>query len=141
MSIDYRNQAIARVAFAVASSDGEVAEHERQALEAFLERFPTVFDAFDRNDILAYFDNFRLHLTNYRRKHEVIDDWRIRNLTGYVFSNDLPPIAELLDVLALADGHLHPDEASLVSRIRSFVAQRLDQGQAEADGAPDPDDA
>lgn len=127
MSIDYRNQSIARVAFAVANSDGEVAEVERAALEHFLERFPHIFDDFDRTDILAYFDNFRLHLANYRRKHEVIDDWRIQNLTGYVFSNDLGPIADLLETLAQADGVLAADEASLVSRIRHFLHERLTQ--------------
>jgi len=85
MSVEYRNQAIARVAFAVANSDGDVAPRERQALLDFMLRYPYVFDEYDRNDILAYFDNFMLHLDNYRRKTPVVDDWRIQNLTNYVY--------------------------------------------------------
>jgi uncharacterized tellurite resistance protein B-like protein len=125
MSVEYRNQAIARVAFAVANSDGDIAPSEREALLEFMLRYPDIFDEYDRNDILAYFDNFLLHLDNYRRKTPVMDDWRIQNLTNYVFVEDLSAISGMLDALAEADGNVLDEEASIVSRIRIFVQSRL----------------
>ena len=137
MSVEYRNQAIARVAFAVANSDGDVAPSERQALLDFMLRFPYVFDEYDRNDILAYFDNFMLHLDNYRRKTPVVDDWRIQNLTNYVFVEDLTAISGMLDALAEADGSVLAEEESIVSRIRNFVEGRLQSAREGSDGEAD----
>ena len=137
MSVEYRNQAIARVAFAVANSDGDVAPSERQALLDFMLRYPYVFDEYDRNDILAYFDNFMLHLDNYRRKTPVVDDWRIQNLTNYVFVEDLTAISGMLDALAEADGSVLAEEESIVSRIRNFVEGRLQSAREGSDGEAD----
>jgi hypothetical protein len=139
MSVEYRNQAIARVAFAVANSDGDVAPSERQALLDFMLRYPYVFDEYDRNDILAYFDNFMLHLDNYRRKTPVVDDWRIQNLTNYVYVEDLTAIGGMLDALAEADGSVLAEEQSLVARIRTFVEGRLHNAREGSDDEAEPD--
>lgn len=139
MSVEYRNQAIARVAFAVANSDGDVAPSERQALLDFMLRYPYVFDEYDRNDILAYFDNFMLHLDNYRRKTPVVDDWRIQNLTNYVYVEDLTAIGGMLDALAEADGSVLAEEQSLVARIRTFVEGRLQSAREGSDDEAEPD--
>jgi uncharacterized tellurite resistance protein B-like protein len=139
MSVEYRNQAIARVAFAVANSDGDVAPSERQALLDFMLRYPYVFDEYDRNDILAYFDNFLLHLDNYRRKTPVVDDWRIQNLTNYVYVEDLTAIGGMLDALAEADGSVLAEEQSLVARIRTFVESRLQSAREGSDDEAEPD--
>jgi hypothetical protein len=139
MSVEYRNQAIARVAFAVANSDGDVAPSERQALLDFMLRYPYVFDEYDRNDILAYFDNFMLHLDNYRRKTPVVDDWRIQNLTNYVYVEDLTAIGGMLDALAEADGSVLAEELSLVARIRTFVEGRLQSAREGSDDEAEPD--
>jgi len=139
MSVEYRNQAIARVAFAVANSDGDVAPSERQALLDFMLRYPYVFDEYDRNDILAYFDNFMLHLDNYRRKTPVVDDWRIQNLTNYVYVEDLTAIGGMLDALAEADGSVLAEELSLVARIRTFVEGRLQSAREGSDDEAESD--
>lgn len=137
MSIDYRNQSIARVAFAVANADGEVAPSEREALERFLRRHPEVFDEFDVNDILAYFDNFRLHLNNYVRNTPTVDDYRIQNLTNYVYYEDLAPIARLLEVIAEADGQVVAVEDDIALRIGHFVSARLIEHGPEHAGLTD----
>ncbi len=116
MAIDYRNQTIARVAFAVAQSDGGVQNVERDALQAYLSRHPETFTEDDQADILSYFDDFAFQLGR-----PVLDDWRLKSLGMYLYAHDTRPVLELIEQIAESFEGIVPAEQALLDRIQSHL--------------------
>ncbi len=118
MAIDYRNQTIARMAYAVAQSDGGVQSVEREALQAYLSEHPETFSDDDQADILSYFDDFAFQLGR-----PVLDDWRLKSLGMYLYNHDTRPVLELIERIAQAYDGVVPAEAALLERIQAHLAQ------------------
>jgi tellurite resistance protein len=118
MALNHRNQTIARVAYAVAQSDGAVQKIERDTLQTYLEAHHDVFSEDDQADILSYFDDFAFQLGT-----AVLDDWRMKSLGVYLYTHDASPMLDLLDKIAEAYDGIVPQEAALIGRIREHLSK------------------
>ena len=116
MAIDYRNQTIARMAFAVAQSDGGIQNVEREALRQYLSQHPEVFSEDDQADILSYFDDFAFQLGR-----PVLDDWRLKSLSMYLYNHDTRPVLELIERIAESFEGIVPAERALLDRIQAHL--------------------
>lgn len=117
MAINHRNQAIARVAYAVAIADGSVQKTERETLKRMLDANPDIFNDDDRADILNYFDDF-----GFQMGRPVLDAWRLKSLPVTLYNHDAKTVVELLHHIAEAHDGIVPAEATLLEQIAQKLA-------------------
>lgn len=114
-----RNHTIARLAYALAQSDGTVTTPELQALEGFLLAHPERFTVEDRFDILGFIDDFQFAQRG--RTPAFWTEWRLRQLPSLLLVDDAPVLLDLLMTLAEADRHVAPQELDLIARVREAL--------------------
>ncbi len=114
-----RNHTIARLAYALAQSDGHVSASELQSLERFLHAHPERFSPEDRFDILGFIDDFQF--AQHGRSVAFWSEWRLRRLPSLLLVDDAPVLLDLLMSVAEADRHVSPEEFELIARVREAL--------------------
>lgn len=113
MSFEHRLQMIARIAYAVAFSDGRVSPEERRALAAILtEHFPV----YEQTEILQFFKDFD---ESHRTLGFVLDDGRIRKLQSYLFAEDNEKVLTMIHAIANSFEGVHPKEQVLIDKLEA----------------------
>lgn len=116
MSFEHRLQMIARIAYAVAFSDGRVHPEERRALAAILQHH---FPIYEQNEIMHFFKDFEE--TN-RTTGFVLDDGRIRKLHTYLFKADNEKVLEMVRAIADSFEGVHPSEQVLLDKLEAKLS-------------------
>ncbi len=122
MTSPSRNHTIARLAYAIALSDGQVSPAEYDALDRFLLVHPERFTAEDRYDILAFWDDFQFSQAHHQRPTTVWGAWRLPTLAGQLLVDDAPAVIDLLITIAEADQRVTPDENEFVAQVREALS-------------------
>lgn len=112
-----RNRTVAKLAFAVAQSDGKVTPIEIMALERFLEVHPEHFSLDDRAEILVHAEDLQMRRDAFRRRTSAIDPIWLRSLSQTLLVDDAAIIINLMLTVAEADRRVSPEEFELIASI------------------------
>lgn len=117
-----RNRTLAKLAFAVAQSDGKVSPVEIKALERFLEVHPEHFSLDDRAEILAHAEDLQMRRDAFRRRVSSVDPIWLRSLSQTLLVDDAAVVIDLMLTVAEADRRVSPEEFELIATIREALS-------------------
>lgn len=117
-----RNRTLAKLAFAVAQSDGKVTPIEIKALERFLDSNPAHFSHDDRADVLAHAEDLQMRRDAFRRRASSIDPIWLRTLAQTLLVDDAAMIIDLMLTVAEADRRVSPEEHELIATVREVLS-------------------
>ena len=126
MSIVYRNQAIARIAYAFAQVDGKVHPDEIDAVSQFLQANPKLFDAQDQAEVMAYFKDF---LMRKPKIQEILPDSRLQRIHEYLFQVDRAVVYQLMEAIAKSHEGISKIESDFLSKIEPYLLPAVDEDE------------
>lgn len=124
MSIVYRNQAIARIAYAFAQIDGKVDLAEVEAVVQFLQAHPQLFDTHDQTEIIEYLNDFRQRSPKIQ---EILPESRLKRIREYLFGMDREVMYQLTQAIAQSHDGVSQMEADFLEKIQPYLMPVADR--------------